>query len=121
MDRCFRSAFDALVTIESFKRSLISERIKDAKRNLRPGNKHQGGKRPFGWQFGEANGHGRPASSSRTRASRTRSADILAMRSGGATLMEIRDAMRERGHPISHQTVANLLGRRAGALAGAAA
>jgi hypothetical protein len=43
------------------------------------------------------------------------------MRSGGATLMEIRDAMRERGHPISHQTVANLLGRRAGALAGAAA
>jgi DNA invertase Pin-like site-specific DNA recombinase len=94
MDRCFRSAFDALATIESFKRreislwlldlggdvsgngiselimtvlaavaqferSLISERIKDAKRNLRRGNKHQGGKRPFGWQFGETNGHGR--------------------------------------------------------------
>src|SRR6516225_3114985 len=94
MDRMFRSAFDALQTIESFKRrkislwlldlgndctgngiahlittilgavaeferSLISERIKDAKRDLRRSGKHQGGNRPFGWRFGRVNGHGK--------------------------------------------------------------
>jgi putative DNA-invertase from lambdoid prophage Rac len=148
MDRCFRSAFDALATIESFKRrkislwlldlggdvsgngiselimtvlaavaqferSLISERIKDAKRNLRRGNKHQGGKRPFGWQFGHANGHGRARELIPDEAEQAAIADIVSLRSAGAALMEIRDAMRERGFAISHQTVANLLDRRA--------
>jgi putative DNA-invertase from lambdoid prophage Rac len=148
MDRCFRSAFDALATIEGFKRrkislwlldlggdvsgngiselimtvlaavaqferSLISERIKDAKRNLRRGNKHQGGKRPFGWQFGAANGHGRARELIPDESEQVAIADIVSMRGAGATLMEIRDTMRDRGHPISHQTVANLLDRRA--------
>jgi putative DNA-invertase from lambdoid prophage Rac len=156
MDRCFRSAFDALETIKNFKRqkislwlldlggdvsgngiseliatvlaavaqferSLISERIKDAKRNLRRGNKHQGGKRPFGWSFGEANGHGRARELVPDEAEQAAIADIVAMRAQGGTLMDIRDTMRERGHLISHQTVANLLDRREGALAGAAA
>jgi putative DNA-invertase from lambdoid prophage Rac len=147
MDRCFRSAFDALATIEGFKRrkislwlldlggdvsgnriselimtvlaavaqferSLISERIKDAKRNLRRSNKHQGGKRPFGWQFGQANGHGRARELISDEAEQAAIADIVAMRGVGTTLMEIRNAMRERGHPISHQTVANILDRR---------
>jgi putative DNA-invertase from lambdoid prophage Rac len=147
MDRCFRSAFDALATIESFKRrkislwlldlggdvsgngiselimtvlaavaqferSLISERIKDAKRNLRRGNKHQGGKRPFGWQFGETNGHGRARELVPDEAEQTAIADIVAMREIGRTLMDIRDTLRGQGFAISHQSVANILSRR---------
>jgi putative DNA-invertase from lambdoid prophage Rac len=156
MDRCFRSAFDALATIESFKRrkislwlldlggdvsgngiselimtvlaavaqferSLISERIKDAKRNLRRGNKHQGGKRPFGWQFGQANGHGRARELIPDAAEQAAIAAIVAMRGTGATLMAIRDRLRGQGFQISHQSVANILDRRDGALAGGAA
>jgi putative DNA-invertase from lambdoid prophage Rac len=147
MDRCFRSAFDALGTIEGFKRrkislwlldlggdvsgngiselimtvlaavaqfepSLISERIKDAKRNLRRGNKHQGGKRPFGWQFGEANGHGRARELVPDEAEQAAIADIVSMRGAGATLMHIRDTLRVQGFAISHQSVANVLARR---------
>jgi putative DNA-invertase from lambdoid prophage Rac len=147
MDRCFRSAFDALATIESFKRrkislwlldlggdvsgngiselimtvlaavaqferSLISERIKDAKRNLRRGNKHQGGKRPFGWQFGEANGHGRARELVPDEAEQAAIADIVSMRAQGGTLMDIRDAMRGQGFAISHQSVANIVARQ---------
>jgi putative DNA-invertase from lambdoid prophage Rac len=62
-----------LAAVAQFERGLISERIKGAKHNLRRGNKHQGGKRPFGWQFGEANGHGRARELVRTRPSRWRS------------------------------------------------
>jgi putative DNA-invertase from lambdoid prophage Rac len=147
MDRCFRSAFDALATIESFQRrkislwlldlggdvsgngiselimtvlaavaqferSLISERIKHAKRNLRRGNKHQGGKRPFGWQFGEANGHGRARELIPDEAEQAAIADIVAMREVGRTLMDIRDTLRGQGFAISHQSVANILNRQ---------
>jgi hypothetical protein len=40
-------------------------------------------------------------------------AEIIAMRSDGKSLMAIRDAMRARGFPISHQLVANTIARRA--------
>jgi putative DNA-invertase from lambdoid prophage Rac len=147
MDRCFRSAFDALETIKSFKkrkislwlldlggdvsgngiseliatvlaavsqfeRTLISERICAAKANLRHHNRHQGGKRPFGYQFGEANGHGRARELVPDEAEQTAIADIAAMREGGRTLMDIRDALRGQGFAISHQSVANILARR---------
>jgi DNA invertase Pin-like site-specific DNA recombinase len=144
MDRMFRSAFDALQTIESFKkrrishwlldlgndcsgnriselimavlaavalfeRGLISERIKDAKRNLRRAGKHQGGTRPFGWRFGRANGSGK----ARMPAEQAAIADIVAMRRDGDSLMQIRDELRARGFAISHQSVANILARQA--------
>ena len=51
-----------LAAVVQFERGLISERIKDAKRNLRRQGRHQGGVRPFGWRFGTANGTGVPAS-----------------------------------------------------------
>jgi putative DNA-invertase from lambdoid prophage Rac len=156
MDRWFRSAFDALATIESFKRrkislwpldlggdasgngiselimtvlaavaqferSPISRRIKDAKRNPRRGNKHQGGKRPFGWRLGEANGHGRTGELVPNAAEQATIADIVAMRGAGAILMHIRDTLRGQGFAISHQSVANIIERRQGALAGGAA
>ena len=56
----FRSLADsASLAVAPFERGLISERIKDAKANLRRAGKHQGGGRPFGWQFGKVNGAGR--------------------------------------------------------------
>ena len=152
----FRSAFDALRTIEGFKRrrislwlldlgdvsgngvselivtvsaavaqferSLISERIKDAKRNLRRANKHQAGGRPFGWRFGEANGHGKARELVPDPIEQQALAEIVALRTEGWSLMKIRDEMRGRGFRISHQLVAHTLQRRAAAqTAGAAA
>jgi DNA invertase Pin-like site-specific DNA recombinase len=148
MDRMFRSAFDALQTIESFKRrkislwlldlgndcsgngiselimtvlaavaqferGLISERIKDAKRNLRRANKHQGGARPFGWRFGRASGHGRARPLIPEPDEQQAIVDIVAMRQAGGSLMQIRDVLRARGFAISHQSVANILARQA--------
>ena len=150
MDRCFRSALDALRTIEDFKRrkislwlldlgdvsgngvselivtvlaavaqferTLISERIKDAKRNLRRGNRHQGGSRPFGYRFGATNGHGKARELIPHPKEQAAIAEMIRMRNTeGASLMAIRDAMRARGFWISHQLVANTVQRHAAA------
>ena len=154
LDRAFRSALDALTTIQNFKkrgialwaldlgdcsgngvsqliltvlaavaefeRSLISERIKDAKRNLRRAGKHQGGGRPFGWQFGNSNGHGRARELIPDPDEQATLAEIIAMRSQGKSLMAIRDMMRARGFPISHQLVANTIARHMAGAGGAA-
>ena len=154
MDRCFRSALDALRTIEDFKRrkislwlldlgdvsgngvselivtvlaavaqferTLISERIKDAKRNLRRGNRHQGGSRPFGYRFGRANGHGKARELIPDPDEQAALADIVALRAEGKSLMTIRDAMRGRGFWISHQLVANTIARAVEAAGGTA-
>jgi putative DNA-invertase from lambdoid prophage Rac len=112
---CTGNGISQLITtilVAEFERGLISERIKDAKRNLRRGNKHQGGKRPFGWQFGEADGHGRARGLVPDEGEQTAIADIVAMREVGRTLMEIRDQLRGQGFAISHQSVANILARR---------
>jgi putative DNA-invertase from lambdoid prophage Rac len=146
MDRCFRSAFDALATIEGFKkrrislwlldlggdvsgngiselimtvlaavaqfeRSLISERIASAKANLRRNNRHQGGKRPFGYSYGETTGSGRARDLVPDAAEQAAIANIVQMRNAGMTLMAIRDTMRAQGHHISHQSVANIVQR----------
>jgi putative DNA-invertase from lambdoid prophage Rac len=147
MDRCFRSAFDALQTIEGFKkrkislwlldlggdvsgngiaeliatvlaavaqfeRTLISERIKDAKRNLRHGNRHQGGKRPFGWHYGPVTGTGRARDLIPDEREQSALAEIRTMREAGRTLVEIRDALRARGFALCKQTVLNILNRQ---------
>jgi DNA invertase Pin-like site-specific DNA recombinase len=147
MDRVFRSALDALRTIEEFKRrdispslldlgdvsgkgvsepivtvlaalaqfelTLISERMKDAKRNLHRGNRHQGDDWPFGWRLGEANGHGKARELIPDPVEQAALADMIAMRAEGRSLMAIRDEMRARGFWISHQFVANTLVRHA--------
>jgi putative DNA-invertase from lambdoid prophage Rac len=110
-----------LADVAQFERSLISERIKDAKHNLRRANEHQGGNRPFGYRLGQANGHGRARELIEDPAEQLAIADLVAMRAKSAFKMAIRDAMREHGHRISHQTVANILDQRAGVLAGSAA
>ena len=146
MDRCFRSAFDALQTIQDFKRrrialwlldlgdvsgngiseltvtilaavaqferSLISERIKDAKRNLRRAGRHQGGSVPFGYRRGDAN-HLIAEPSEQAAIS-----TIRQMREAGASLMTTRDAVRAKGLAISHETVRRVLARSAAETAG---
>jgi DNA invertase Pin-like site-specific DNA recombinase len=102
-----------LAATAQFERTLISERICDAKRQLRRQGRHQGGDRPFGWRLGEANGAGRARELVPDEGEQAAIADIIAMRQAGRSLMTIRDAMRAAGHGISHQTVANLLARHA--------
>jgi putative DNA-invertase from lambdoid prophage Rac len=106
-----------LAAVAQFERSLISERIKDAKRNLRRAHKHEGGKRPFGYQFGETNGHGRARELIPDPGEQAAIATMTTMRAAGASLMQIRDTLRARGHQVSHQTVANILSRGEVALA----
>jgi DNA invertase Pin-like site-specific DNA recombinase len=106
-----------LVAVAQFERTLISERIKDAKRNLRRGNRHQGGNRPFGWQFGAPSGTGRARDLVPDEDEQAAIDDIVAMRQAGQTLMAIRDSLRGRGFQISHQSVANILDRHQGAAA----
>lgn len=101
-----------LAAVAQHERGLISERIKDAKANLSRAGKDQGGGRPFGYRFGRVNGHGRARELIPDEAELAAIAYIVAMRSAGATLMEIRNTMHERRHRISHQIVANLLYRR---------
>jgi DNA invertase Pin-like site-specific DNA recombinase len=148
MDRCFRSALDALQTIADFRRrkisfwlldlggdvsgngiaelmmtilaaiaqferGLISERIKDAKRVLRRGNRHQGGARQFGYQLGKLSDNGTSRPLIPDPAEQAAIADIVVMRASGHSLMAIRDAMRGRGFQISHQTVRNVVARQA--------
>jgi DNA invertase Pin-like site-specific DNA recombinase len=100
-----------------FERRLISERIRDAKRNLRRQGKHQGGGRPFGWRVGKANGTGRARELIPDPEEQAALAEIIAMRGEGRSLMAIRDAMRGRGFQISHQLVANTIARHAGGVA----
>jgi putative DNA-invertase from lambdoid prophage Rac len=145
MDRCFRSAFDALETIKGFKarrislwlldlgdvpgdgvselimtvlaavaqfeRTLISERTRDVKRNLRRNGRHQGGSRPFGWQLGEVNGTGKARDLVEVPAEQRAIATMRRMRAKGSSLMAIRDAIRAKGFEISHETVRGILAR----------
>ena len=144
MDRMFRSAVDALQTIESFKqrkislwlldlgndcsgngiselivtvlaavaqfeRGLISERIKDAKRNQRRALRHQGGTRPFGFAVVEEDEIKKLVPIPEEQQA---IADIVKLRKKGATLMAIRDQMRARGFGrLSHETVRQILRR----------
>jgi putative DNA-invertase from lambdoid prophage Rac len=150
MDRCFRSALDALQTIQSFKRrkislwlldlgndcggngiselivtvlaataqferSLISERIRDAKRQLRATGRHQGGDRPFGWRVvkrGADEGKLVPVD-----AEQQALVDMFRMREEGLSLRDIAGTLKARGLSISHQSVKRALDRGAGTIA----
>lgn len=100
-----------LASVAQFERTLISERICDAKRQLRRQGKHQGGTRPFGYQLGELGGHGQSRALIPDPGEQAAIADIVRMRCQGLSLMAIRDAVGARGFKISHQTVANLARR----------
>jgi DNA invertase Pin-like site-specific DNA recombinase len=90
---------------------LISESIKDSKRSLRRQGRHQGGLRPFGFQFGTANGTGRAPELVPDPAEHKAIVTMKRIHAKGDSLMKIRDAMRARGHQISHETVRRRLAR----------
>jgi putative DNA-invertase from lambdoid prophage Rac len=154
MDRCFRSAFDALATIEGFKRrkislwlldlggdvsgngiselimtvlaavaqferSLISERIKDAKRNQRREGRHQGGFRPFGYQLGPPSGRGTAPTLIPDEAEQT-AIELMRELRATRTLREIAQRLREQGHGISYEGIRRVLAREARSAEGAA-
>jgi putative DNA-invertase from lambdoid prophage Rac len=145
LDRMFRSALDALQTIEALKRRKVSlwlldlggdvsgngisemmltilaavaqfervrigERIREAKAHLRAQGRHQGGKRQFGTMIDETSPDRRLVPHPAEQAAIER---IHTMRRDGASLMAIRDAMRDMGFPISHETVRKVLTRGA--------
>src|SRR5262249_17946022 len=84
-----------LAAVAQFERGLIGERIRDAKRQQRRQQRHLGGDRPFGWIFGEVNGHGRARELVPDPEEQAAIRTIHELRAGGWTLMAIRDAMRE--------------------------
>jgi putative DNA-invertase from lambdoid prophage Rac len=148
LDRCFRSAADALATIEDFRRrkislwlldlggdcsgngisqliitilsavadferGLIGERVAATKANLRRQGKHQGGVRPFGFRFGRATGAGKSRKLIPDEAEQRAIAEMATMRATGMSLMAISAALQAQGFRISHQSVKNILERRA--------
>ena len=71
------------------------------------------GANPSGYRFGRANGHGRARALIPDLEEQAALAEIIRLRGEGRSLMAIRDAMRARGFPISHQLVANTIARHA--------
>jgi putative DNA-invertase from lambdoid prophage Rac len=100
-----------LAAVAQFESSLISERIKDAKRNLRRAGKHQGGLRPFGYRLGSVNGTGQARKLLEDPAEQAAIAEIAAMRARGDSLRAISGAMRTRGFPLSPETIRQVLAR----------
>lgn len=94
--------------VAEFERKRISERVKDSKAQLRHEGRHMGGSKPFGYQLGEMNGHGRARELIPDPAEQAAIAEILRLRKRGWTLMRVRDRMRDQGFPISHQLVRDL-------------
>jgi hypothetical protein len=64
------------------------------------------GNRPFGYTFGQANGHGRSRELLPDEAEQAAIADIRRMWAGGASLMAIRDTLRDRGFRIRRRCCA---------------
>jgi len=98
-----------LDAVAEFERSLISEPSKDNKRQLRRAQHHFGGRRPFGWNLGGADDDSRAHRLVEDPAEQEAIATIRKLRAAGGTLMAIRDAMRQRGHQNSHETVRAIL------------
>jgi putative DNA-invertase from lambdoid prophage Rac len=99
--------------VAEFERKRISERVRDSKAQRRHENRHMGGHRPLGWRLGEPNGHGRARELVSDPVEQAAIAEIVALRRTGQTLMAVRNHMRAKGFPISHQLVADLERRHA--------
>lgn len=94
--------------VAEFDRKRISERVRDSKAQLRHDGRHQGGTRPFGYQLGEMNGHGRARELVPDEREQQAIREILARRRKGETLMQVRDQLRAKGFAISHQLVRDI-------------
>jgi DNA invertase Pin-like site-specific DNA recombinase len=99
----------SLAAVAQFERVPIGERIRDAKSRMRHSGKHLGRSRPFGYRFGPPEGSGKAPTLIEEPDEQAAIAQMRAMRSQGATLFAIRDAIRSMGYRISHETVRKLL------------
>ena len=97
-----------LAAVAQFERSLISERIKDAKAQLRATGRHQGGTRPFGWRIGKG------GKLVKVPAEQAGLADMRRLHADGMSLRDIANTLNGRGLSISHQSVKRALDRGAG-------
>jgi DNA invertase Pin-like site-specific DNA recombinase len=94
-----------LSAFAEFERDRISERIKDAKRQMRAEGRSQGGKRPFGYQV-DADG--------KLRADPREMPALAAMRelrSAGKSYRAIAQTLAEDGITVDYTTVRNILQR----------
>lgn len=97
-----------LAAVAQFERVRIGERIRDARAHMRRQGRHLGGSRPFGFRLVESEDGGKPVLVPEP-AEQAAIERMRAMRGEGSTLFAIRDAMRATGHPISHETVRQVL------------
>jgi putative DNA-invertase from lambdoid prophage Rac len=140
LDRCFRSALDALDVLQTLKergvslhmidlggdvtgngiskllftilsavaeaeRDRIRERITDVKRDQRQRGRYLGGRIPFGFRVDE---EGALIEAADQQAAIR---DMLSMRSKGASLRSISEAMKGRGLIVSHNAVREITAR----------
>ena len=138
LDRLFRSALDALTVVEDLRkrgvalhlldlggdisgnglsklfltiaaafaeaeRDRIRERITQVKKDQRERGRYLGGTVPFGFRRGES------GDLVQDEAEQEAVREMIALRAQGKALRPIADAMRGRGHQISHEGVAGVL------------
>jgi DNA invertase Pin-like site-specific DNA recombinase len=89
-----------------FERDRISERIRDAKRQMRAEGRLQGGKRPFGYQVGD---DGTLVEDGREQTAIT---EMRLLRDGGNSYRAIAQALAGRGVAVDHTTVRKILQRQ---------
>jgi putative DNA-invertase from lambdoid prophage Rac len=140
LDRCFRSALDALDVLQKLKeggvslhmidlggdvtgngiskllftilsavaeaeRDRIRERITDVKRDQRQRGRYLGGRIPFGYRVDE------DGALIEAEDQQAAIRDMLSMRSKGASLRSIAEAMKRRGLSVSHNAVKEITAR----------
>jgi hypothetical protein len=96
---------------ESYRRR--SQCVKAGKARLRQAGRHEGGRRRFGYRLVPAPDGGAPIEVP-DPAEQKAILEVLELRRRGVSLMAVRDLMRGRGFPISHELVARLERRAAG-------
>jgi putative DNA-invertase from lambdoid prophage Rac len=106
-----RMMLQLLAVFAEFERSRISERILEGKRRLRVSGRHQGGKRPFGWRPMPREEGGKAPMLEPIPEEQAVIGEIRRMREEGAPLRAIAAAMRDRGFPLSPETIRNILRR----------
>ena len=94
-----------------FERTGSSERLVDAKAQLRHENRHQGGTRPFSFRFGTPTGEGKAASLVPDPKEQAAIRDMVRLREAGHPLVAIQRMMAQRSLPMSNQNVDNLVKR----------
>ena len=98
--------FTILSAVAEAERDRIRERIRDVKSDQKQRNQYLGGSIPFGWTKQPS---GQLVEHPQQQAAIARMAE---MRVAGQSLRSIEAAMREQGHRLSHQSVANVLASR---------